>query len=68
VVTFYGHPRLVCLTSGAVIHEWPELPSGKQTSSIIWGIERPPALALDAARGRFALLRGDEIVVVRLAP
>jgi hypothetical protein len=67
-VTFNGHPRLVCLVSGAVLHEWPELPSGRQLSSIIHHIERPPPLALDAARARFALLRGDEIVVVRLEP
>ncbi len=66
VLTLHEHPRLVSLVDGQVLHEWRDLPTGVQTSSIIWGIERPPPMALDPDRRRFAVVREDEIVVVRI--
>jgi hypothetical protein len=66
VVSFYDHPRLIALESGDVLAEWPDLPSGKQASSIIRHIDPPPPLALDPANRRFAVAVGAEIVVVNL--
>lgn len=66
VVTFFQHPRLVSLTEGRVVTEWPELPTGAQSCSILLGQEEGPALALDPGQARFAVQRGSEIVVVQL--
>jgi hypothetical protein len=66
-VGFYDHPKLIDLSTGAVVRSWPELSSGRQTSSIIWGLKegRPP-LALDPAHARFAVADGEGITVVQL--
>ena len=67
VVTFYGYPRLISLTDGRVIQEWPDLPSGSQTSSIIWNSKSPPPpIALDPANRRFAVAAGEDIHVIDL--
>jgi hypothetical protein len=67
-VAFYGHPRLISLGDGAVVHVWEELRSGFQSSSILLGSKAsPPALALDATNSRFALANDDEIIVVDVA-
>jgi hypothetical protein len=34
-VGFYEHPRLYELATGRVVEQWPELVTGKQSSSII---------------------------------
>lgn len=65
VVAFYQHPRLVEIASGAVVREWPDLPTGTQVSSILWGRELP-ALALDPARRRFAVAADNAIHVVEI--
>jgi hypothetical protein len=65
VVTFYGHPRLVDLRSGKVVREWPDLDSGRQTSSIVWKARFPP-LALDPVHRRFALADAISVHVITL--
>lgn len=65
-LTLFSHPRLVSLATGEVLHAWTDLPSGEQTCSITHHIERPPATALDPAQQRFAVARGEEIVVVQV--
>lgn len=65
VVTFFNHPRLVSLVSREVVHEWIDLESGEQISSINRAYS--PALALDAAHGRFAVAdRAGRVDVVEL--
>ena len=65
VVTFFGHPRLVSLVDGQILEEWPELPTGRQTSSILRGEkEPPPPMALDPGHRRFAVFVADKIHVV----
>lgn len=66
VVTFFQHPRLYDLSSGQLLKEWPELPTG--APSCCYGVNAPDPwiLALDPAHRRFALPRGDELVVVTL--
>jgi hypothetical protein len=65
VVTFFNHPRLVSLVSGEVVHEWIDLESGEQISSL--DRARTPPLALDPLHGRFAVAdRAGRIDVVEL--
>jgi hypothetical protein len=66
VLTFHQHPRLISLVDGSVAREWPDLPTGQQVSSISWNVDPAPPLALDPHGSRFAVRRGDEIVVVSL--
>lgn len=66
VIAFYQHPRLVRLADGKVLHEWPELATGEQASSIIHHIDKPPPLALDPTGRRFAVATTDCIRVVSL--
>ncbi|MGE0785258.1 MAG: hypothetical protein AB7S26_06190 [Sandaracinaceae bacterium] len=69
VLALYQHPRLVQLSDGAVVHAWPDVPTGTQTSSITRGVSSlPPAMALDPDRRRIAVAREREIVVISLAP
>ncbi|MBK6689050.1 MAG: hypothetical protein IPG45_31575 [Deltaproteobacteria bacterium] len=66
VLTFFQHPRLYDLSTGQRLAEWPELPTG--APSCCYGVNAPDPwiLALDPAHRRFALPRGDELVVVTL--
>ena len=68
VVGFFEYPKLIDIEQGKIIHRWPSLKTGKQTSSIIWGIERLPPLALDPANHRFAVATETEIEIVQIEP
>ena len=63
VVSFYEHPKLWDLESGRMIHEWVDLQSGTQTSSITYGSKMPP-IAVDIKNHRFAIGLENEISVV----
>lgn len=65
VVTFFRHPRLVSLATGAVIHEWPELDTGTETSSTAAGSENP-VLSLDPANARFAVAATRRIDIITI--
>jgi hypothetical protein len=65
VVSFYKHPKVISLTTGEVVQEWPELRTGTQTSSICHHLkESIPPLAFDPERRRFAVASADAIHVV----
>jgi len=67
VLSLYRHPKLIELSTGEVLHVWTELHSGLQDGSIVWGLEgdaKPPPMAFDAARNRFAIVNGNAITVV----
>ncbi len=67
VFSLYRHPKLVDLSTGKVTHIWSELQSGLQDGSIIWHLHddaRPPPMAFDPARNRFAILNRDTITVI----
>jgi hypothetical protein len=67
VVSCFGEPKLIDIDSGAVLHRWQGVFSGQQVSSIIWHLKRPlPPLALDPARGRFALVSDQKLIIVTL--
>jgi hypothetical protein len=67
VLSLHRHPKLIELTTGEVLHVWTELHSGRQDGSIVRGLEgdaKPPPMAFDAARNRFAIASGDQVTVV----
>ncbi|HTD85347.1 MAG TPA: hypothetical protein VK850_02125, partial [Candidatus Binatia bacterium] len=66
VVGFYGHPKLFENCSGKVVHEWPELKSGQQNSSIMHHHDPIPPLALDPMKKRFAVADEKQITVIQL--
>jgi len=63
----YAYPKLIHVESGKVVYRWPDLSTGKQTSSIIHHIEMPPPFAWDAQNSRFAVANKDKITVVTIA-
>jgi hypothetical protein len=63
----YQHPRLIELATGRVVERWPELDTGRQCSSIIHHIPKPPPLALDPVGGRLAVGTDKGIEVLRFA-
>lgn len=68
VLALYEHPRLVDPQTARVVAEWPELDSGNQLGSIIWGSRtRIPPVAVDAEHQRFAVGLTDGVAVVELA-
>lgn len=67
VVTFYEHPRLYRLSDGQLLHEWPDLETGKLTGSIQHHLPAPPPLAIDARGMRFAVAQSDAIAVLDLS-
>lgn len=66
VISFWDHPRLYRLTDGALLHEWSDLTLQTHMSSIVMGDWPIPVIATDPARGRFAVVTGDEITAVGL--
>jgi hypothetical protein len=67
IVALHGHPRLIRLCDGEVLHEWTDLHGGVQLSSIMHHHASPPPMALDPVRRRFAVSDGERIHVVSLA-
>lgn len=66
-VGFFEHPHLIELATGRVVEQWPELATGRQSSSIIRHLPSLPPLALDPAGRRFAVgtEKGIEVVCFR---
>jgi hypothetical protein len=68
ILSCYDHPKLIELATGQVLQTWPDVKSGKQSSSIIWHIELPPSIAFDETNGRLAVAAEDHISVISLNP
>jgi hypothetical protein len=66
VVAFHQHPRLIDSRTGEVLHEWPGLQTGLQTSSIIHHLPPLPALALHPQRAMFAVADAEKVTVVAI--
>jgi len=66
VVTFFEHPKLTNARTGAVEMAWPDIDSGRETSSIVWHRPPDPSLALDPTRARFAVADPDGITIIEL--
>ncbi|MDP1591499.1 MAG: hypothetical protein Q8M07_27330 [Prosthecobacter sp.] len=68
VVSFFGHPKLIDLSTGLIVQEWPEIESGHQSSSIIGKDVRFPSMAFDIAKRRFAVASEKLIHVIECIP
>jgi hypothetical protein len=55
IVSFFGHPKLIEVATGKVVHRWDKIYSGKQLGPIELGDPPPPPIAIDPLRGRFAV-------------
>jgi hypothetical protein len=66
VVSFYGHPKLIELATGKVVHRWDKLYSGKQLGPIELGDPPTPPIATDPIGGRFAISGPKEVTLVSL--
>jgi len=66
LVLFDGHPRVLRLSTGTVVERWEDLEGGDgvHAPSVMLSEEKPPFLATDPARERFALGWPERIVVV----
>lgn len=53
-IGFYGHPKLIEISTGKVLRRWTEIESGEQLSSICRTVPVPP-LAIDRVGKRFAV-------------
>lgn len=62
----YEHPRLHRWSDWSLIHEWPHLCSGKQSSSISTADSAVPAMCFDLGRNRFAVSDPSGVTVVEL--
>lgn len=65
-VSFYENPKLLDLTTGEILHRWPDLSTGQQNSSIIYHHDRVPPIALDPLNRRFAVADSKNITVIQL--
>lgn len=66
LIGFHEHPKLIQISTGKVVHRWPELNTGKQNSCIIRHLDKIPPLALDPERMRFAVADQEGITVIQL--
>ncbi len=68
VVSFFDHPKVIELSTGFVVNEWPQIASGRQSSSIIGKDDHIPSIALDVVRKRFAIATEELIHVIECLP
>lgn len=66
IISLYDHPKLIDMEEGRIVHRWPDIPSGKQESSIIHHLSIPP-MALDGPGGRIAIAMPGCIRVIEIA-
>jgi hypothetical protein len=67
IISFYGHPKAIELLTGAIVHRWPKLCSGRQVGPIDIGDPPPPPMAFDPQAGRFAVADPDGVTIVTLS-
>ena len=65
VLTLEGHPRLVDVTTGAVVEAWPDVLLRTELHAM--PRENPSVIALDAAGRRAAMKHGGRITVLSFA-
>jgi hypothetical protein len=69
ILSLYRHPKLIDLTTAQVVHAWPNLDSGLQTSSLLLDETMTlPPIAFDPIGNRFAIANNDQITVIEFDP
>jgi hypothetical protein len=67
---FYEHPKLIEVTTGTIVHRWPEFGTGRHRSSYrvtpLQGDDATPPLALDPLRRRFAVGDATGVTAIQL--
>ena len=67
IVSFFKHPKIVELGTGKIIHRWPAIDSGAQSSCLLMDqANLPPPIALDPTNRRFAIAADREITVIEI--
>ncbi|MFC9893607.1 hypothetical protein ACFVMC_07930 [Nocardia sp. NPDC127579] len=68
ILALHDYPRLYDAADGALLAEWPDLPTGSATSSIVGtkSFSGRGRMAIDSAGRRFAVNDGERITVVHL--
>ncbi len=64
VLDLYELPKLIDLNTGAIVQEFEDINSGVQDSSIIWGINNVPPIAVNKVNKRIAIANGCTIHVL----
>jgi hypothetical protein len=67
VLSLYGHPKLIELSSGKILHAWTDLRSGRQDGSIVWHLNeesKPPPMAFNPLNRRFAIANSNTVTVI----
>ena len=66
VISFYDRPKAIDLGTGAIVHRWDGIYSGRQAGTLHLGEPVPPPIALDPERGRFAVagLHGISVILL----
>jgi hypothetical protein len=69
IVAFEDHPRVIALTDGEVVAEWPELATSpwQQPSHALEPPRGPPCLAIDPLQARFAIADANKVTVIARA-
>jgi len=65
-VSFFEHPKLISLRTGAVLKRWKSVKSGNQVSSILLKGASAPPIAIDVPHRRFAVADASSVAVVDL--
>jgi len=68
ILALHHHPRLYDTSTGELTCQWPDLPTGDATSSIVWdtSFSGPARIAVDESGCRFAVTDGQKITIITL--
>ncbi|MFI1761744.1 hypothetical protein ACH41H_06725 [Streptomyces sp. NPDC020800] len=66
VVSLHGHPRLIDVTTGSVLAEWPELDVSRRDGAYGVTHVRGPVAALHPDGTRLAIAQAESIALVEL--
>lgn len=67
VLAVHKHPRLYDATTGDLLAEWPDLPTGDAITSIVWGETFTGAARIAVDGNRFAHTDANTVTVIQLS-
>ncbi len=60
VLNLFEYPKVIELESGRIVDQWPQIPSGRQTSCIVHR-EPPPPIAYEPNHRSLAIYHDEKI-------